>query len=127
MGDAGRRSHPGAGRTPNPHLLITQKTAVELGPAAKLWTTRATRNLTATPERLRVDRQPEEALAHGSDPLHLALVFGIDEKTAVRYADSARALLEQAAEHSTGPSAKELGPERGALKNDGHADSTGRA
>ncbi|MEU5080583.1 MULTISPECIES: hypothetical protein [Streptomyces] len=41
--------------------------------------------------------------------------------------NSARALLEQAAEHSTGPSPKELGPERGALKNDGHADSTGRA
>lgn len=26
-----------------------------------------------------------------------------------------------------GPSAKELGPERGDLKNDGHADSTGKA
>jgi hypothetical protein len=82
----------------NPHLLITQKTAVELGPAGKLWTTRATRNLTATLERLRVDRQFEEALTHGPDPLHLSLVFGIDEKTAIRYADSARALLEGAAE-----------------------------
>jgi hypothetical protein len=48
-----------------------------------------TRNLTATLERLRVDRQLEEALTHGADPLHLALVFGIDEKTAIRYADSA--------------------------------------
>lgn len=113
--------------TANPHLLITQKTAVELGPAGKLWTTRATRNLTATRERLRVDRQLEEALTHGADPLHLALVLGIDEKTAIRCADSARALLEQAAEHSRVPSAKELGPEREALKNDGHADSTGRA
>ena len=84
--------------TANPHLLITQKTAVELGPVGKFWTTRATRNLTATLERLRVDRQLEEALAHGADPLHLALVFGIDEKTAIRSADSARALLEQAAE-----------------------------
>jgi integrase len=84
--------------TANPHLLITQKTAVELGPAGKLWTTRAARNLTATLERLRVDRQLEEALTHGPDPLHLSLVFGIDEKTAIRYADSARALLEQAAE-----------------------------
>lgn len=80
--------------TANPHLLITQKTAVELGPAGKLWTTRATRNLTATLERLRVDRQLEEALTHGADPLHLALVFGIDEKTAIRYADSARQLLQ---------------------------------
>ncbi|MET8453667.1 hypothetical protein [Streptomyces sp. NPDC005209] len=57
--------------TANPHLLITQKTAVELGPAGKLWTTRATRNLSATLERLRVDRQLEEALAHGADPLPL--------------------------------------------------------
>ncbi|MFJ1550717.1 hypothetical protein [Streptomyces sp. NPDC088246] len=52
----------------------------------------------ATLERLRVDRQLEEALAHGPDPLHLAEVFGLDEKTAMRYAESARALLEQAAE-----------------------------
>ncbi|MGY5061020.1 hypothetical protein ACWDFR_44450 [Streptomyces sp. 900105755] len=87
--------------TANPHLLITQKTAVELGPAGKLWTTRATRNLTATLERLRVDRQLEEALTHRADPLHLALVFGIDEKTAIRYADSARALLAEAAEQAS--------------------------
>ncbi|MFF2861454.1 hypothetical protein ACFVSX_16340 [Streptomyces rubiginosohelvolus] len=72
--------------TANPHLLITQKTAVDLGPAGKPWTTRATRNLTAALERLRVDRQLEEALTHSADPLHLALVFGIDEKTAIRYA-----------------------------------------
>lgn len=43
-------------------------------------------------------RQFEEALTHGPDPLHLAEVFGLDEKTAMRYADSARALLRQAAE-----------------------------
>ncbi|MGG8408882.1 hypothetical protein ACM614_20970 [Streptomyces sp. 12297] len=49
-------------------------------------------------ERLRVDRQLEEALTHGSDPLHLAEVFGLDEKTAMRYADSARRLLETNAE-----------------------------
>ncbi|MGW1765810.1 hypothetical protein ACWCQL_17270 [Streptomyces sp. NPDC002073] len=90
--------------TANPHLLITQKTGVERGPTGKLWTTRATRNLTATLERLRVDRQLEEALTHGADPLHLALVFGIDEKTAIRYADSARRLLR------TDPTDLETGP-----------------
>jgi hypothetical protein len=105
--DHRRRRRP---NTANPHLLITQKTAVELGPAGKLWTTRATRNLTATLERLRVGRQLEEALTHGADPLHLALVLGIDEKTAIRYADSARALLGQEAEHPTVRSANELGP-----------------
>lgn len=82
--------------TANPHLLITQKTAVGRGPVGKLWATEATRNLSANLERLRVDRQLEEALTHGPDPLHLALVFGIDEKTAIRYAASARQLLESA-------------------------------
>lgn len=47
---------------------------------------------------LRVDRQLEETLAYGPDPLHLAEVSGLEEKTAIRYADSARALPEQAAE-----------------------------
>lgn len=56
------------------------------------------RGQTATLERLRVDRQLEEAMTQGPDPLHLAEVFGLDEKTAMRYADSARALLETATE-----------------------------
>ncbi|WP_327238366.1 hypothetical protein OG349_34545 [Streptomyces sp. NBC_01317] len=90
--------------TANRHLLITQKTAVELGPAGKLWTTRATRDLTATLERLRVDRQFEEALTHSADPHHLALVFGIDEKTAIRYGDAARQLLASEAEEHHGRS-----------------------
>ncbi|MFG3490039.1 hypothetical protein [Streptomyces sp. NPDC047972] len=37
-------------------------------------------------------------MVHGPDPLHLAEVFGLDEKTAMRYADSARRLLETNAE-----------------------------
>ncbi|MGI5143793.1 MULTISPECIES: hypothetical protein [unclassified Streptomyces] len=52
----------------------------------------------APPARLRVDRQLEEVLTRGPDPLHLAEVFGLDEKTAMRYADFARAVLEQTAE-----------------------------
>ncbi|MFI0736001.1 hypothetical protein ACH4S9_44545 [Streptomyces sp. NPDC021225] len=62
-------------------LLITQKTAASLGPAGMPWTTRVTRNLTATLERLRADRQPEEALAP---------VTGIDETSAISYSASAR-------------------------------------
>ena len=42
-------------------------------------------------EGLRVDRQLEEALVQGPDPLHLAEVFGLHETTAMRYAASARA------------------------------------
>ncbi|MFI0960615.1 hypothetical protein ACH4S8_04205 [Streptomyces sp. NPDC021080] len=51
----------------------------------------------ATLERLRVDRQLEEALTRGPDPLHLAEALGLDEKTAMRYADSVRQPLEAAA------------------------------
>lgn len=87
--------------TANPHLLINKQTALETGPISGVSVSAALRGQTATLERLRVDRQLEEALTHGADPLHLALVFGIDEKTAIRYADSARVLLGEAAERSS--------------------------
>jgi hypothetical protein len=47
----------------------------------------------ATLETLRMDRQLDEALTHGADPLHLAVVFGLDETTAIRYSTAARKLL----------------------------------
>jgi hypothetical protein len=53
------------------------------------------RGLPATLERLRIDRQLEEALVYQADPLHLAVVFDLDESTAIRYAASARQLLER--------------------------------
>jgi integrase len=84
--------------TANLHLLINNQTATKTSRASNHWISSAMRGQDATLERLRVDRQLEEALTHGPDPLHLAEVFGLDEKTAMRYADSARALLEQAAE-----------------------------
>jgi hypothetical protein len=37
--------------------------------------------LTATIEQMRTDRQLEEALSAGPDPLHLAAVFGISHQT----------------------------------------------
>ncbi|MCI3928300.1 tyrosine-type recombinase/integrase [Streptomyces sp. AN091965] len=84
--------------TANLHLLINNQTATKASRASNHWISAAMRGQGATLEWLRVDRQLEEALAHGPDPLHLAEVFGLDEKTAMRYADSARARLEQAAE-----------------------------
>ena len=62
------------------------------------WLTESCRGLTATLERLRVDRQLEEALTHDGDPLHLAAVFGIDDTTAIRYATIARQLLQTPAQ-----------------------------
>ncbi|MGI5479284.1 hypothetical protein [Streptomyces lavendofoliae] len=84
--------------TANLHLLINNQTANTTSRASNHWISAPMRGQDTTLERLRVDRQLEEALTHGPDPLHLAEVSGLDEKTAMRYADSARALLEQAAE-----------------------------
>jgi hypothetical protein len=71
---------------------MSRHTAMDTAPVSGVWITEALRGQTATLERLRVDRQLEEALAHGPDLLHLAEVFGMDEKTAIRYAASARHL-----------------------------------
>jgi hypothetical protein len=79
--------------TANPHLLISRASALRHGPVSAMWI-RELRGLTATLERLRIDRQLEEAIATGPDPLHLAMLFGISETTAIRYANNARQLLE---------------------------------
>jgi site-specific recombinase XerD len=84
----------------NPHLLISARTAPGTGPVSHSWVTNL-QGLAATPDRLRIDRQLEEALTHHADPLHLMVVFGIDDATALRYAASARALL--ARPHENGP------------------------
>jgi hypothetical protein len=70
--------------TANPHLLINKFTALGTGPVSQVSLTALLRGQAAALEQLRVDRQFEEALVHGPDPLHLAEVFGLDEKTAIR-------------------------------------------
>jgi hypothetical protein len=71
---------------------------METGPVSKVSLTKSFRGQAATLERLRVHRQLDEALARGPDPLHLAAIFGLDPKTAIRYAENARQLLITAAE-----------------------------
>ena len=78
--------------TANPHLLISQRSALGTGQVSAPWI-QDLRGLPATLDRLRIDRQLEEALACGADPLHVAAVFGIDTSTAIRYAANARQLL----------------------------------
>ena len=96
--------------TANPHLIINQQTATTTRAVSENWLATSCRGLTATLERLRVDRQLEEALTHGADPLHLAAVFGIDDTTAIKYATIARALLQTAAEqHDTSGSREPQG------------------
>jgi integrase len=78
--------------TANPHLLVSRESALGHDPVSHAFVLNL-RGLAATAERLRIDRQLEEALAVGFDPLHLARVFGIAETTAIRYATNARQLL----------------------------------
>src|SRR5258708_1113389 len=97
--------------TANPHLIINQQTAMTTRPVSENWLTETCRGLTATLERLRVDRQLEEALACGGDPLHLAAMFGIADTTAIRYAAIARQLLEAPAEQHEPELPRTQGPE----------------
>jgi integrase len=80
--------------TVNPHLFVNRETALGHKPVSHTWILNL-RGLPATVERLRIDRQLEEAIATGGDPLHLAAVFGIGDQTAVRWALNARAVLQQ--------------------------------
>lgn len=93
----------------NPHLLISAHTAPGTGPVSHGWVT-SLQGLAATPDRLRIDRQLEEALTYHAGPLHLMAVFGLDDTTALRYAASARALLARPHENAPAPSARTQGP-----------------
>ncbi|MDT5024678.1 MAG: hypothetical protein QOE61_1104 [Micromonosporaceae bacterium] len=115
--DYRRRRWP---NTANPHLLLSRESALRLGPVSLPWLSRILRGLPATLERLRVDRQLDEAITSGADPLQVAEVFGVCETTAVRYAAAARQLLEtgaelQAAVHHELPGTLTLDPPNGPL------------
>lgn len=86
--------------TANPHLLVSVCTAGGLSPVSYPFLARPLRGLPATLDRLRIDRQLEEALTSGADPLQVAAVFGVCDATAIRYADNARQLLTRPHENS---------------------------
>ncbi|GAA2406097.1 hypothetical protein GCM10010191_12610 [Actinomadura vinacea] len=99
--------------TANPHLLVSVISSNGLDPVSHIWLERSLKGLPASLEKLRIDRQLEEALTHGADPLHLARVFGLHPTTAIRYADSARALLERPHESDLSPSPRTHGSDGG--------------
>jgi hypothetical protein len=72
--------------TGNQHLLLTRRTAHERGPVSAYWLTCLFEGLPATAAQLREDRILEEARAAGGDPLHIAAMFGLTAKPALRYA-----------------------------------------
>jgi hypothetical protein len=80
--------------TANPHVLVNVHSALFFNPVSATWLNETFRGeCYATLDRLRMDRTLEEALAHPGDPLHLAVMFGIADTTAIRYTESARQLL----------------------------------
>ncbi|MEV6350506.1 integrase [Actinoplanes sp. NPDC051851] len=80
--------------TANPHLLVSAASALGHAPVSATWILNL-RGLPGTLERLRIDRQLEEAITADADPLHLAAVFGFSEGTAIRWATNARHLLNE--------------------------------
>jgi hypothetical protein len=54
--------------TANPHLLVSQESALRHGPVSHTWILNL-RGLPGTLERLRIDRQLEEAVATGADQI----------------------------------------------------------
>lgn len=79
--------------TANPHLIINMATAIGLNPVSAGYLAPVERGLPATLDRLRIDRQLEEALTSGGDPLAVVEVFGVSTSAAIRYAINAHALL----------------------------------
>jgi hypothetical protein len=97
--------------TANPYLIINKQTASTTRPVSDNALTAPFRRRAATLEALRVDRQLDEALTYGPDPLHLAVVFGLDDTTAIRYSTAAQQLLLTPAEQHNHPgSARTQGP-----------------
>ncbi|MFF0369869.1 hypothetical protein [Micromonospora sp. NPDC005087] len=71
--------------TQNPHLLISQQTAVEMGEVSSTWHKIHMKSLGITLTELRHDRLLDELTAHGPDRLHLQAVFGCSKETALKY------------------------------------------
>jgi hypothetical protein len=74
--------------SPNPHLFVTQQTAVGTAPVSSTWFWILFEPLRVHPESLRQDRILDEA-RHTADPVHLIRVFGISDTTALKYVHAA--------------------------------------
>jgi site-specific recombinase XerD len=71
-------------RTINPHLLVSQQTAVMDTAVSAMVMNEIFRPLGLSPSKLRQDRILDEA-KHTADPVHLMRVFGISAGTAMKY------------------------------------------
>jgi site-specific recombinase XerD len=90
-------------RTPNRHVLISERTALGSGPVTRSFLTWNLQRHGVSIERIRRDRVLHEALTARADPLHLALVFGLAHTTASKYTLIACDLLGGQSAEVTGP------------------------
>jgi hypothetical protein len=81
-------------RTPNRHILISEKAALGNAPVSHAYLKRHLLQRGVYLERIRGDWVLHEALTVGPDPLHLALVFDLSHITASRCAAIAQSLLD---------------------------------
>lgn len=89
--------------SPNPHVLISAKTAHGTGPVGRPFIRFSLGHNGFSIDRIRADRILHEALTAGPDPLHLSLVFNLDHSTAMRYATIAEHLLNDELERPPEP------------------------
>ncbi|WP_433662737.1 hypothetical protein ACQPW1_11660 [Nocardia sp. CA-128927] len=77
-------------RSTNPHLLVTQRTAVDPShpPISQYTAKMMFRPFGTSPLKLRVDRILDEA-RHSADPVHLQRIFGLSTSTAIKYVRTA--------------------------------------
>lgn len=98
--------------TANRHVLLSRMTALGTGPVTNDYLAGLLGDRIDL-ERIRQDRILHEALISGADPLRLALVFGISNRTAMIYADLARRVLSDAeptaSTHPESPSDRRFG------------------
>ncbi|MBO1766682.1 hypothetical protein [Allobranchiibius sp. GilTou38] len=80
--------------TANPHLIISRTSACTTGPVSATYLRGLLNPSGTTLDRIRMDRQLEEAIMHGPDPLHLQRLFGMCDHTAIRYARDASRLID---------------------------------
>jgi hypothetical protein len=79
--------------SPNPHVLISRRTALGTGPVCHEFVRFSLGDSGFSIDQIRADRILHEALTAGPDPLHLSLVFNLDHATALRYTTVAEQIL----------------------------------
>ena len=79
--------------SPNPHVLISRRTALGTGPVCHEFVRFSLGDSGFSIDQIHADRILHEALTAGPDPLHLSLVFNLDHATALRYTTVAEQVL----------------------------------